>query len=178
MLHITTNFRAIAATLILAMTACVDGVSKDPKPDASMPPVKNPVMWTPRAGLTLTADDFYLVAGGTKYLSTDDKLTVKSDPGSNKYTTLEVTWMEAGVEMRFTTYLRSDGTTWWSDEIRTYNGMTAEAADWIYYHGAYFASPVGQTFTGNLDLTADQSNAVKGSIHFENLKLSVAFKQS
>lgn len=60
-----------------------------------------------------------------------------------------------------------------SEEIRTYNGKPQ--ADWIVYEGAYFATPLGQTFTGDLDLATNQGSAVPGSVHIENLRLSVTF---
>lgn len=165
--------------VIAALTGCGDGVSTEPvKPDAAIPSDKHPVAWSPRTGITLLADDFYIVAGGVKYVGADN-VNVISDPGDPAgpaYTTLEATWMEHGAEMRLNIYFKSNGTSWLSEEIRTYNGKTT-GADWIYYKGAYFATPVNQTFTGNLDLTADALNTVPGSIHFENLRLGVKFIQ-
>jgi len=159
--HILTGL--LVATLT-ATSGCSNGVSDHPVPDASEE--KYPLAWSPRTGITLLADDFYIIADGQKYLGTMDQFDLHSDAGNNTYTTLEAKWMEHGVEMRLSAYFHSDGNTWWSDEIRTYNGKAPPAEDWIIYKGAYFASPVGQTFTGNLDLTSDQTNTVPGSLHF------------
>ncbi|HEY4177922.1 MAG TPA: hypothetical protein VGM90_13840 [Kofleriaceae bacterium] len=64
--------------------------------------------------------------------------------------TIEATWKENGVEMRLFVYLHTDGTQWWSDEIRHYDG--AAQGDWVTYTGDYFRSPIGSAFMGDLDL--------------------------
>ena len=78
-------------------------------------------------------------------------VVVDGDPGTpNEYTTLELTWHEHGVEQRIYIYFTSDGTNWWADEIRTYDGNIA--AEWIEEHGVFFESPLGSAFVGDLDL--------------------------
>jgi hypothetical protein len=181
----TIRFGAVSAALAIS-AACARGVSSDPTANDSgsmtidsgsnhQEVPKHPVSWSARSGLiTLSADDFYIIAGGHKYVADVKTVAIHSDPGTSQYTTLELTWIENAVEMRLYLYFDSDGTSWWSDEARTYNGM-AVSPDWIYYHGSYFTSPAGSMFTGNLDLTGDVVNAVPGSIHFENLRLKVTF---
>lgn len=78
-------------------------------------------------------------------------VVVQGDPGTpNEYTTLELTWHEADIEQRIYIYFTSDGTNWWADEIRTYDGNIA--AEWIVEHGVFFESPLGSAFEGDLDL--------------------------
>jgi hypothetical protein len=95
---------------------------------------------TPSAGTSVNwatsyalfqADGFYITANGKTYYGNSPDVQVHSDAGSPTYTTLEVTWHENGDEMRMYIYFHSDGYTWWTDEIRTYNGQNP--GDWIYY---------------------------------------------
>jgi hypothetical protein len=133
----------------------------------------NPVAWKTET-VTLTADDFWIDVDGQRFKTMAD-LSVHSDPGWNHYTTLELSWNEHGTEQRLFVYFKSDGTKWWSEEIRTYDGKPKP--EWIYYFGRFFDQPVGQPFSGDLDLhnngPADTSHGV---IHFKNLRLGVAFK--
>jgi hypothetical protein len=168
--------KAIRILVLLMTAACVEGVSKDPQShhNSGSNAAKNPVSWSARSGeVTLSADDFYIMANGTKYLGEGTNIDVHSDPGTSQYTTLELTWMENAVEMRLYIYFNSDGTSWWSNEMRTYNGMAGSAEDWIYYYDTYFKTAVGSSFTGDLDVTS--SMPLPGSIHFENLQLKVTF---
>jgi hypothetical protein len=162
----------------LAMTAaCVEDVTSDPNAGSNPPPdATNPVSWSSEAGqVRLSSDDFYIMANGTKYLADIAMVDVHSDPGNSQYTTLELTWMDHAVQMRLNMYFDSDGVNWWANELRTYNGLSGQAADWIEYTGTYFTSPVGTDFTGDLDLTGDASNTVPGSIHFKNMQMEVTF---
>ena len=56
------------------------------------------------------ADNFRIVANGkTFYANVSSPISVRSDPGSPAYTSLEVIWQENGVEMRLFIYFNSDG---------------------------------------------------------------------
>lgn len=99
---------------------------------------------------------------------------VHSDPGMvNEYTTLELTWQEHGVEMRLYVYFTSDGTDWWSKEIRTYDGRAQ--GEWITYEGEFFRSKLGTPFTGDLDLQAED-HGVTGRLRLTGLSLE-AFRR-
>ena len=74
---------------------------------------------------------------------------VSGDPGMPD-PTLELTWHEHGVEQRIFVYFTSDGTSWWADEIRTYDGRAN--AEWIEQRGEFFKSPLGTAYVGDLDL--------------------------
>lgn len=116
--------------------------------------------------VSLDADDFYLIANGKKFVGNKD-VSLHSDPGSANYTTLELTWFENGIEMRLYLYFKSDGTNWWSEEVRTYNGNNP--GDWIYYYpGKIFESKLGYVFSAP---TFDLASNPNGLIHFTNLKL-------
>ena len=111
----------------------------------------NPVDWN-TATVALHADDLRIVAGRDTYLGDDPEATLRSDPGMpNEYTTLERIWHEHGNEMRLFLYFKSDGTDWWSDEIRTYGN--ADGA-WYHYKGEFFRRPLGQPFEGDVTLPA------------------------
>jgi hypothetical protein len=78
-------------------------------------------------------------------------LVVAGDPGTpNEYTTLELTWHEHNVEQRIYIYFSSDGTNWWANEIRTYDGNSN--AEWIEKRGEFFKTLLGSAFVGDLDL--------------------------
>lgn len=141
-------------------------------PDLPAPDGRNPVAWkTP--SVSLTADDFYIDVDGQRFKTTAG-LDVHSDPGWNHYTTLELTWNEHGTEQRLYIYFQSDGSKWWSDEIRTYDGQPHP--EWIYYTGKFFDRAVGQPFTGDLELHNNgPADTAHGTIHFQNLDLLPTF---
>ena len=140
----------------------------------------NPLSWyTPN--VTLTADDFYILADGVKYYADVQVVDQKSDPGFATYTTLEATWIERGVEQRMNLYFAADSNNWWVSGIRTYDGQVDP--EWIYYPGDgtvndphYFQSSLGTPFTGNVSLVAGPANQFAGQIHFTNVYLIPYFR--
>lgn len=100
----------------------------------------------------LTSDDFRIAVEGKAFLGHAQDADLHSDPGRrNAYTTFERIWTEHSVEMRLFIYFYSDGRDWWASEIRIYDGHTN--AEWLAAVGEWFRSPLGQAFSGNLDLT-------------------------
>ena len=79
--------------------------------------------------------------------------------------------------MRYFIYFQSDGKTWSSNEMRTYNGQQPYS-DWLYYDGNFFQSPIGQAFTGNVDLTNDPADTLRGELHLHGLTLSTTLTGS
>jgi hypothetical protein len=139
-----------------------------PGSDVGLSP--NPVAWhTPT--VSLTADDFWIMADGQRYTSASAFVSVHSDPGWATYTTLELVWTENGREMRMFIYFYANSTSWWSDEIRTYNGQTGYG-DWLYYYGTFFASPIGSAYRGNIDITNIATDQFRGELHMHGLVLS------
>lgn len=136
---------------------------------------KNSISWKTDFA-TLTADNFYLTANGKTFYGKSDPntppMSIHSDPGNPKYTSLEVMWVEQGVQMRLFIYFTSDGKQWWSKEFRTYNGQAQ--GDWIYYYGDFFRSTLGTPYAAKtLDLTSTKFGP--GTVHFDNLSISTRF---
>lgn len=76
---------------------------------------------------------------------------VHSDPGTiNQYTTLELEWNDGDTPMRVYMYFTSDGTDWWANELRTYDGTTADPK-WIEMTGEFFRTPLRSAFHGDFD---------------------------
>jgi hypothetical protein len=128
----------------------------------------NPVTWeTPQ--VKLEAADLSIDVNGAVFRATDPHVDLHSDPGDARYQTLEVTWQENDVEMRWYIYLASDGREWWATEMRTYDG--AKHGDWVTFNGARFRTPVGAAFTGDLDVSA-HDHGVTSRITAKGLRLS------
>jgi len=69
---------------------------------------------------------------------------LRGDPGSEAYHSIEFTWWDAGIQHRWYAYLHSDGESWWSDEMRVYDGL--EPGEWQYAYGDFFRTPVGSAY--------------------------------
>ncbi len=134
-----------------------------------------PVAWKTDT-VSLTASEFWIVADGQTYAGSGSAVDVHSDPGDPTYTTLELIWTEHGREMRYFTYFHADGRQWWSDEMRTFDAQPS--SDWLFYHGTYFSSPVGAAFHGDVDLTNDATDSIRGELHLHGLALSTTLGSS
>jgi hypothetical protein len=140
----------------------------------------NAVAWATET-VSLEADHFEILADGEVFLG-DADIEVDSDRGDADYTTLELEWEENGVEMNLFMYFEVVDGIWQSDEIRTYDGQ--ENGDWIYYFGPFFASPLGEAFTGTVTLQSETGeerpgkpwNEYTGEIRFVNLRLLPQFQ--
>ena len=131
----------------------------------------NPVEWT-TSRVSFKADDFFIVTSTDTFYAKSDSIYVNSSPGDSTYCSLELEWEEHGVDMRLYIYFSADSSHWWSDEFRTYNG--APDAQWYYYFGEYFKSPLGEAFTGDFDATSDTMDYdydTTGHVHFEGVQL-------
>ncbi|MBN2303729.1 MAG: hypothetical protein JXQ72_04595 [Anaerolineae bacterium] len=133
-------------------------------------PTDNAVEWVTDT-VSLTAENFYVVAGGKVYLADVDEVVVGGDPGSESYTTLEIEWEEYDTPMRVYIYFEADGENWQAFEIRTYDGSAY--GEWIYYDTEqYFTSPLGEAFAD--DFLVEYGSA---SLVFEGLELQVTFAE-
>lgn len=140
-------------------------------------PNKVPISWK-TAHASLAASDFYIMANGKKFTSSNASVRVISDPAGPPYfdkTTLEATWFENGVEMRLFLYFSLDRTNnlWKIYDIRTYDGTNNNS--WIYYHG-FSGNFVGQSYhNSSLNLSSYlpqfPDSPLTGSIHFENVNI-------
>jgi hypothetical protein len=130
--------------------------------DASEPP--GGIAWrTPR--VLFKAQRFRIDAGGDTFFGRVADPRVHTDWSTPDYQTLEVTWLELGVEMRVNIYFYSDGTEWWSNEVRTYDG--AVLGDWITYTGDLLRAPLGQPFTEDLELSSGSNALTVRGLHVE-----------
>ena len=124
----------------------------------------------------LTADGLHVVTAGRTFTAEGITPTeIHSDPGGSTYRTLEIVWPEAGVEMRMNIYFAADDTHWWATEIRTYDGQPR--GDWLIWHGHFFETPLGGTWSGDLDLTdgVGRNNGegpVTGDLHISGMQLT------
>jgi hypothetical protein len=141
---------AIAATL--SAVVAVHGGVRAAGPSAGS---ASPVHWSTDY-VDLSAADFSIDVGGQTYTTAGAHVDLNSDPGDRSYQTLELDWTEHGHDMRWNIYFRSDGHEWWAFEMRTYNGRDGAGADRVTFPGEHFRTPLGQAYTGDLDLTASE----------------------
>ncbi len=118
----------------------IGSVTEEPSTDI---PTNNDVNWQTET-VSLSADNFYIIANGQIFTADVDGVEVDSDPGDAAYTTLEIEWEEHGVPMRLYIYFESDGNIWQSFEIRTYDGSSD--GEWITYEGTSFTEPLGKAY--------------------------------
>jgi hypothetical protein len=144
---------AVALAAAVSAVVAVHGGEKSAGPAAGG---GNPVHWSTDY-VDLSATDFAIDVGGQTYTTAGAHVDLNSDPGDRSYQTLELEWTEHGHEMRWYIYFRSDGHDWWAFEMRTYNGR--DPGDWVTFPGNHFRTPLGQAYTGDLDLTASEGGA-------------------
>jgi hypothetical protein len=158
------NTRCLPFLVALAVTGCASDATGE---------AANHVVWD-TGSIRLEADDFYIDVAGTRYRADVPGVDVGGNPGNSTFRTLELEWTEHGTDMRLYIYFEADVSTWWSYEIRTYDGApSTDGTRWVYYYGPFFESAVGSTFVGDVDLTSDDSdNGVTGQLHFTNLRLT------
>ena len=118
--------RIVAAAAVAALVAGVVGLAASQRlveqvPPASEVPALRLHCWT-TAEYTASARSFAIDVNGKTFVAEDPDIEVSGDPGTPTYQTLEMTWQEHGVEMRWYVYFTSDGNEWWSNEFRTYDG--------------------------------------------------------
>ena len=109
------------------------------------------IQWTTGV-VSLGADSVAIDANGTTVHAETEPMQVHSDPGSLTYWTLEVAWLEAGLEQRINLYFKADATSWWVDEVRVYDGV-APRPDWASFpREQRFRTALGSPFIGDVDL--------------------------
>lgn len=145
----------LAAAAVAAFT--VGGLVVATRPPQDPPPAVADqfaaIDWSTE-NVTFTASAFSIDVGQQTFTTSGASVDFGSDPGRSDYQTLEVTWMENDVEMRWYVYFTSDGTDWWADEFRTYDGNAD--GEWITFTGEFFRSPLGSPFFGDIDLNASE----------------------
>jgi hypothetical protein len=139
---------------------------------------REPVHWQTDE-LDLQAAGFSLTVNDLVFTQRDSLPTARADsryPGS---TSLEVDWVEHGVEQRMVWSFFSDESDWWVGEIRAYDGF--EDGQWVLADGPFFTSPLGETFEGDAHIELvgsgrpeDPGNQVHAELALDEMRLSVA----
>ena len=111
--------------------------------------------WT-TSRVVFTSNNFTIDVGGQRYSPTGVHVDVNTDPGDATYATLELSWQEHGVPMNVNVYFAADAANWWVTEMRTYNGKEPAGADWVTFMGDEFRTPLGGTYSGDVNLTATE----------------------
>jgi hypothetical protein len=140
----------LAAALLGATLGVGAFLNQSADPISELDANSKPISWTTEV-VRLGADSVTIVANGTTFHAVSPDMKVHSDPRGDHWT-LEVAWLEAKLEQRLNMYFRTDGTSWWIDEIRVYDGV-APNPDWAKLPpGPYAQTPVGQMFRGDIDI--------------------------
>jgi Putative zinc-finger len=143
------------------------GATASPGPsDGAAPANAAPNQITWKTDVALLAAQGFSVQAGDKTFSGLAPVKVDSDPGNATYRTLEATWIERGVEMRVSLYFGGDATSWWVSEIRAYDGNAVPKAKWMTATGTWFQSPIGQAWTGDIDVPLKgEGTGISGRLH-------------
>jgi hypothetical protein len=133
--------------------------------------------WTTER-VALTADDFRLEVNDLVFGPDVWPQSLNSNPGIDRWT-LEVVWFEHDVEQRLNMYFGSDGSDWWVEEIRTYDGQ--ERGEWVYAYGPFFKTPLGEAFEGDVTVELlgegrpdDPDDLVPAVLTFSGMRLAVS----
>ena len=120
----------------------------------------------------LGADGLDLQANGRTVHGETAAMRVDGDPGGLTRWTLELAWLEAGVEQRINLYFKSDGAQWWIDDLQAYDGV-APNPEWATFpRGRIALTPVGQPFRGDL-VAHGQGRAGPVDLRIDDAILSV-----
>ncbi len=133
---------AVVVVVVGSLVACTEGSSPDTPSERT-----GPIEWQ-TAGTLFRAASIAIEASGQEFRVATEHVELGPGAVVERRTTLEATWREHGVEMRLSMYLTTDGTDWWADEIRTYDG--AAQGDWITHHGDFLRSPIDLPYEGDL----------------------------
>jgi hypothetical protein len=129
----------------------------DPAPEAVAAERSKKVHWADQ-GVTLDAREFVIESNGRTFRpKAPTRISGHHDTSTDdppKRAELEAHWQDQGTFMRLGFELRSDGTDWWIDRLRAYDGT--DQPEYLYYGGLEerTRTPVGQAFEGSLDARA------------------------
>lgn len=154
---------AVAAVTIGGLTIATRGPQERP-PAASAQFA--PINWSTEH-VTFAASSFAIDVNGQTF-APNTTIDFDGDPGDDRFQTLEVTWMDNVVEMRWYVTFASDGIDWWVKDFQTYNG-DAEG-DWVTFNGEFFRTPIGTPFSGDVDLDANE-DGVTSRVRIDNMIL-------
>ncbi len=141
----------IGGALLLGVLASQSDEEASVVGASASPSVAPSIQWGTEV-VDMQADSFGLDVNDLTFTTGSGVAEIDSDPGDSTYWTLEITWFEHDVEQRLNMYFGSDGTEWWVDEIRTYDGYER-----VYAYGPFFSTPLGETYEDDvlLDLVGE-----------------------
>jgi hypothetical protein len=143
-----------------------------PPPDAAVPDLSaKPIAWQTEV-VHLGADALDLRANGKALHASTNQLKVDGDRGSLDYWTLELAWPEAGLEQRINLYFKSDGRSWWIDQVQAYDAVGPQPKWAAFPRDRLAMTPLGQPFRGDLTVQG-KGRAGPVDLHLENVVLSV-----
>ena len=127
-------------------------VAEDPLPPPTLADLVagKPIIWKNDAVL-LAADAIELSANGKALHPGAQPTKVGGDPGSRERATLEVNWVEGGLDQRIHLSFGADAASWWMSEARAYDNVGPSPKD-ATLGPLLTRQPVGQPFSGALDL--------------------------
>ncbi len=128
------------------------------------PAVMHPISWHTNYAF-LVADGMTIEANGKTFVG-DVLTSLHSDPGGEYYCSLEMEWMENGVQMWMNFYFSQYNNYWKATSFRTFDGTNGN--NWLYYNETPQIA-LGSTFApGDFTMTSDNG---LGKVTFKNLKL-------
>jgi len=172
--------RILAVTAAAALTTGLLAVTlQTASPDlASVPASGSAAPGSPAPGAAIVWDSGSVrleanaleIKAGDKVFSGQAPYAVHSDPGDPTYRTLEVEWVEDGLEQRLYLYFGADELDWWITEVRTRDGYPD--ADWITYDvDLLAATPRGETYEGDIHLVGGDGR-VPGELTIRGARLT------
>ncbi|HET7725952.1 MAG TPA: hypothetical protein VFK54_01380 [Candidatus Limnocylindrales bacterium] len=149
---------AILALLTVAVLGASVGVGGLLSPSVLEPPAVDmtgkALRWETER-VALGADRVVIDAGGRTFVGAGTAAP-GGDPGSAARWTLELMWLEHGMEQRLFLYFGADDAHWWIDEIRLYDAAAGREADWASLPpGPYARTPFGRPWSGTLDVVGE-----------------------
>jgi hypothetical protein len=125
----------------------------------------------------LRAADLWIEANGQRLGAQGMQVSLASDL-SPDHLTLEATWQALGREVRLNFHFGGDATSWWVEAVEALDGR--QKSDWAATKGTFFRTPLGRTWSGNVDIPL-QDTANGGSsgvlLHVDALQLAIASRQ-
>jgi hypothetical protein len=164
---------AIVAALVVIVAVALVVQRSNLGPAGGGPP--NPVLIQSAFG-SLIASDLELTVGGRVFRVPSSAgqpgVRTLTLAGSSTYGRLTILWHAGSTPLTMVMHFAADAHTWWVSEIVATDGRP-EQAGWLYFEGPFFERPLGNAFTGSIELSSVRSTyGETGSLQFGELSLS------
>jgi hypothetical protein len=149
----------ISLLLILAASAMGCGGAAD-----------NSIGWNTDQ-VSFEAEDFWILAYGTTFYSTEDAL-ITSEVRGDTYCLLEASWTENGVPMLVRIEFRANASIWWMDSLWSYDGSQKGKLK-RYACPCSFKEELGHARRGDIQIDCAHGcyETCGTRIHFDNLRV-------